>query len=336
VGEGDRTGIWWHCIERGPQILEAVQGAARYLSSQTDFALENVFHYESLVTQKHVDFCIEMLTAGEQPRVIVLQDLNLVEDRYRWFFGKLIQGLPSKLVIATTTRWTMHRNVGPLYGSLGRAVRYLECPRLPAETGMRLFGRVARKTKPTDDLTARKTAEAWACRWHSWGREAGFLDSVATRSWMLESAPSAGHGLLEASMKSHFLGIWERLADRRLWTAALQYGLEGSCAEAGRLPAPESTSELIDLMDQGLVRWERSAERDPWQEDDAVALYAERPDPTEAAWLHPGLRRLLVAAHRANRSAELKPRTRRYVAENSMQRHVARNRDGGAVVSLSL
>jgi hypothetical protein len=97
-------------------------------------------------------------------------------------------------------------------------------------------------------------------------------------------------------MKSHFSGIWERLADRRLWAAALRFGTDGSSAETVLPTDPEPTSDVLDLLDRGLARWEASPGLDPWQADDTIALRVERPKPTGAAWLHPGIRHLLATA----------------------------------------
>lgn len=299
-GQGDLTGLWWHQIERGEQGHDAVYGAASYLASHADYALANVFEGERLVTEEHVDFCVDVLARAQYPHVIVLQDFNLVERRYRFIFARLIQMLTDKVVICTTTRWPSQEAAATFFGDQSNQVRFLECPRLHSAMGAKTFMKVAADNRSGSDTSSERVSAAqWAEMWEQWGREAIFLDALNRNAWVGRSGAVHLPALVNAAMRSHFVSIWDRLGDRRVSEEVLRLVAKSDtdgCSEAAGLGGPDVRSALLELVDRGLVRWETVPGQDPWAGEDAIVLRATRTETGRAAWIHPGFRTLFAAA----------------------------------------
>jgi hypothetical protein len=287
--EGDSASLWWHVIRHGSQVPDAVQAAAAYLAGQTDFALENVFNDEALVTRRHAEFCINMLRDGDFPQVVVLQDINVIEDRSCWFFGHLLDGLQQKLVIATSTRWTSERRATSLFAGVAESVRFIECPRPSMSAAAELFTKVVQR-QAKDGSRVQQLRDFWMQKWQEWGSEPVFLAKLASYAWMARTADGLLSELVDAAMQAHFVSIWDRLSNRKLWEETIRF----RDVPDGRLQIEgKPSAEALDLVDRGLARWGEVEARDPWQGDDVIVLRKQRPEPRTTLWLHPGLRRVL-------------------------------------------
>jgi hypothetical protein len=287
--EGDSASLWWHVIGRSAQVPDAVQGAAGYFAAQTDFALENVFHDETLVTRRHAEFCINMLRDGDFPQVVVLQDINAVEDRSCWFFGHLLGGLQQKLVIATSTRWTSERRAASLFAGVQESVRFLECPRPSVSAAAELFTKVAQR-QAKDGSGVQQLRDSWIRKWQEWGGEPVFLAKLASYGWMARTADGLLSELVDAAMRAHFVSVWDRLSNRKLWEETIRFR---DLPEGQLHIESEPSPEALDLVDRGLARWGEVEASDPWQGDDVIVLRIHRPESRTILWLHPGLRRVL-------------------------------------------
>lgn len=292
------TSVWWNVIEKGTQVADAVHSAAQFLAAHADFALENVFHEESLVTNRHVDFCLHTLQSRENLKVIVLQNFNYIDDAHVWFFRRLFATLKDKLFIATTTRRTSEKKAELLFGEIRDQVGYVESPRLAANDGAAMFRRLLGKKTGKEKQAMDGFVDSWRNLWEAWGREATTLGDFCKYAWLAPKAPDRVEALVAGAARAHFLDIWNRIENRPTWEVATQFitGDTSAKTSSGRLAATEVDAPLADLFDRGLARWEQNKGCDPWSSDDGATIQTTRSEPTGFAWLHPGLRNILTSA----------------------------------------
>jgi hypothetical protein len=287
-GHGELSKIFWHVVEEGSQVQDAVHDAGAYFASLGEYALFNVVHEEGLVGDKHVRFCLDLLARSDAPQVVVLEGLNKVDTRSRAFLRGLFRALEGKLVVAVTTRWPSAEASQAYFEDLDGEVRFLECPRLSKATGRKVLARLAGGAKVRADASA-AWVDGWAERWEAWGREGFFLRVLAENLWIAGTKADLLPSVVEAAVRAEVAEGWSRLGDRRTQRTALEAFASGSAAAGGARVAVGATPDpaLQDLVDRGLARWERRPEQSPWLEDDPGDVLTGRAPGAGAAWLHP-------------------------------------------------